>query len=351
VTAGIFKVLDAGPGVTLQDNGRPGYQRYGVTEGGVMDRWALAECNQLLGNKSNTAALEMIAVGGKFTVTEKPVTMATSGAAMELTLDGSVLPWRSSFTVEPGQVLHCGYARQSIYSYLQVEGGFEIPQVLESMSTYARSDLGGYKGRPLRAGDELPLTGNFSQSDVELQSRFVPQRLTTPEYFARDVIRIVWGTQAHVFSTEVRQALLQSEFSVSAERDRMGARLATDAGSLAAETGLSGVSDAVVIGDIQVAGDGVATVLLADRQPTGGYPRIATVITADLDAVSQMPTHTPFRFQLVTTDDAVAALALRQQEILTLRNRMTSVTRSPEDIEDLLKYSLIDGVVDAKDKE
>ena len=97
----------------------------------------------------------------------------------------------------------------------------------------------------------------------------MPKQLPTPAYLEREVIRIVWGTQAHVFSAEVREALLQGEFSISAERDRMGARLTTDAGSLAAAGGLSGVSDAVVIGDIQVAGDGVATVLLADRQPTG----------------------------------------------------------------------------------
>jgi len=346
VTPPALKVLDAGPGLTLQDYGRPGYQRYGVTEGGVMDRRALAECNQLLGNENNTAALEMIAVGGKFTVSEKPVAMATAGAAMDITLDGSALPWRSSFTVEPGQVLHCGYARQSIYSYLQVEGGFAIPDVLNSVSTYARSELGGYQGRPLRVGDELPLaTGAGSHVDSS-----VPKQLPTPAYLEREVIRIVWGTQAHVFSAEVREALLQGEFSISAERDRMGARLTTDAGSLAAAGGLSGVSDAVVIGDIQVAGDGVATVLLADRQPTGGYPRIATVITADLDAISQMPTRKPFKFQLVTTVEAVAALAMQQQEILALQNHITSVTRLPEEMTDLLKYSLIDGVVDAKDR-
>ena len=109
-------MLDAGPGLTLQDYGRPGYQRYGVTEGGVMDRRALAECNQLLGNENNTAALEMIAVGGKFTVTEKPVVIATAGAAMDITLDGSALPWRSSFTVEPGQVLHTAATHGNQYT-------------------------------------------------------------------------------------------------------------------------------------------------------------------------------------------------------------------------------------------
>lgn len=341
-----IKVLDAGPGVTLQDNGRPGYQRYGVTEGGAMDRWALAECNHLLGNKPDTAALEMIAIGGKFTVVGQPVMMATAGAVMDITLDGKALPWRSSFVAEPGQVLHCGYARDSIYSYLQVQGGFAVAPVMGSQSTYARSLLGGFKGRSLTGGDELIIGDSCEQ-----QSNSTPQTLPVPEYFSRQTIRVVWGTQAHVFSPRVRELFLQSEFSVSAERDRMGARLATSAGSLAADTGLSGVSDAVVIGDVQVAGDGVATILLADRQPTGGYPRIATVITADLNTISQMPTHQPFCFQLVTADEAIAALSLQQQALQSLGSKITSVTRSPEDVADLLKYSLIDGVVNANDKQ
>lgn len=350
----MLKVLDAGPGVSLQDNGRPGFQRYGVTEGGVMDRWALAEVNTLLGNALNTAALEMIAIGGSFTIAgetqmakestvagemaDEPVLMATSGAEMDLTVDGTPIAWRSSFLIKPGQVVRCGYARGSIYSYLQVAGGFTTTPVLGSRSTHSRSGFGGFNGCPVKSGDNLPLKGSH---DLSAQS----QRLPAADYLARESIRIVWGTQSDVFSAEVRDALLHSEFRVSAERDRMGARLITDAGSMAAVTGLSGVSDAVLIGDIQVAGDGVATVLLADRQPTGGYPRIATVITADLDTISQMPTGKPFRFELVTASQAVDALRQRVQSIDNLPSILQSVTRQPEDIPNLLSYNLIDGVV------
>ena len=338
-----------------------------------MDRWALAEVNTLLGNALNTAALEMIAIGGSFTIAretqtakestvanekanekasevagevagemaDEPVLMATSGAEMELTVDGTPMPWRTSFLVKPGQVVRCGYARGSIYSYLQVAGGFITTPVLGSCSTHSRSGFGGFNGRPVKSGDELPLKGS---NYLSAQS----QQLPAAEYLARESIRIVWGTQSDVFSAKVRNVLLNSEFSVSAERDRMGARLLTDAGSMASETGLSGVSDAVLIGDIQVAGDGVATVLLADRQPTGGYPRIATVITADLDAISQMPTGKPFRFELVTASQAVDALRQRVQSIDNLSSALESVTRQPEDIPNLLSYNLIDGVVAAK---
>jgi len=333
-----LKVLDAGPGVSLQDNGRPGYQRYGVTEGGVMDRWALAEVNTLLGNAVNTAALEMIAMGAGFTVLGEPIKMATSGAEMDLTVDDMPVPWRSSFMVQPGQVVRCGYARRSIYSYLQVAGGFCSTPVMGSSSTHSRSGFGGFNGSLVKAGDELMVSasGNINSQ---------PQRLPTAPYLARGAIRIVWGTQADLFSTRVRDALLQSEFSVTAQRDRMGARLSTGAGSLAAETGLSGVSDAVLIGDIQVVGDGIATVLLADRQPTGGYPRIATVITADLDTISQMPTGTPFRFELVSASQAIEALRQQKQALDDLPASLISVTRQPEDIPDLLSYNLIDGVI------
>ena len=333
-----LNVLEAGPGVSLQDAGRPGYQRFGVTEGGAMDRWALAEVNVLLGNASDSAVLEMIAIGCSLTVMGEPIMMATSGAEMELTVDDRPMPWRSSFRVEPGQVVRCGYARSNTYSYLQVAGGFSTAPVMGSCSTHSRSGFGGFSGSLVKAGDELPVKGSARFSTQ-------PQQLLTADYLASDTIRIVWGTQADVFSAEVRDALLQNEFSVSAQRDRMGARLTTDAGSLASETGLSGVSDAVLIGDIQVAGDGVATVLLADRQPTGGYPRIATVITADLDAISQMQTGIPFRFELVSAAQAVDALRQRMHSLHNLSASLVGVTRQPEDIPDLLSYNLIDGVI------
>jgi len=124
--------------MALQDYGRPGYQRYGVTEGGVMDRWALAEVNQLCGNCYQTAAIEMIAMGGQFTVSGGPVTMACSGAEMDLKLDGIALPWRSSFVAEPGQIIQLGYARDAVYSYLQCAGGFAVEPVMNSVSTHTR---------------------------------------------------------------------------------------------------------------------------------------------------------------------------------------------------------------------
>lgn len=151
-----LQVLEAGPGLSLQDHGRPGFQRYGVTEGGAMDRTALAEVNCLTGNSIDTAAIEMIALGGRFSVTEHAVTVACSGALMDTTVDGKPVPWRSSFVLQPGQVLQCGYAQHSIYGYLQVAGGFMLSPVMDSISTHVRSGFGGFQGRVLQAGDQLP---------------------------------------------------------------------------------------------------------------------------------------------------------------------------------------------------
>jgi len=348
-TVSALKVIDPGSGMAVQDYGRPGYQRYGVTEGGAMDRFALAEVNCLCGNNIQTAAIEMIAMGGQFTATGGPVTVACSGAQMDLKLDGIAMPWRSNFVVKPGQILQTGYARDAIYSYLQCSGGFALEPVMNSVATHTRSGFGGFKGRILQAGDELPVAASQVHT-TKGQYQRSPLLLPKPDYLEQRVIRIVWGPQAHVFSASAREAIVNHDFFVSSARDRMGARLDTEAGSLAAATGLSGVSDAVVIGDIQVAGDGVATVLLADRQPTGGYPRIATIITADLDAISQMPVATAFRFQLVTNDEAVVALRHKQNTLNDLSTKMIAVTRRPEDVPDLLSYNLVDGVINGQSK-
>ena len=208
----VFQVLEAGPSLTIQDYGRPGYQRLGITEGGSIDRWALAEGNILLGNDVNSAALEMASIGGKFTVTDTPIVMATSGAKMDLKLDGIDLPWRSSFTVLPGQVLHCGVARQSVYGYLHVQGGFDVAPVLDSRATHIRSGFGGHMGRKLCTGDEIRLS-----PDTKKNTNNTPQKLPTPDYLSRDTIRVLWGTQAQVFGDKQRTLLLHSEFSVTVE--------------------------------------------------------------------------------------------------------------------------------------
>ncbi len=340
--SGRLRVLQAGPAMTVQDAGRPGYQRYGVAEGGAMDQHALAEGNALLLQNTDTAVLEMAVAGGQFQVIDAPLQLATSGCRMDLFVDDQPLPWRSNFLVNPGQVIRIGQARGGVYGYLHVQGGFDVPLILGSRSTHTRAGFGGFQGRSLASGDELVA---MVAAPTEVRCRRLPE----PHYLERREIRIVRGAQAHLFSDSNRSTFLHADFRMSSRRDRMGARLETDADSFAASGGLTGISDAVVAGDVQVTGDGVATVLLADRQPTGGYPRIATVISADLAAMAQLPTNAAFSFKLVSMQEAVSAMRQQRLALAGLPASCTPLVRDPADVPDLLRYNLIDGAINAQD--
>ncbi|OED37413.1 hypothetical protein AB833_23605 [Chromatiales bacterium (ex Bugula neritina AB1)] len=338
-----LRVVQAGPALTLQDSGRPGYQRFGVAEGGAMDRFALAEGNALLAQNESGAVLEMAVSGGHFQVLGAPLQLATSGCPMDLAVDDHAVPWRCNFTVQPQQIIRIGHARGGIYGYLHVKGGFDVPMVLGSRSTHTRAGFGGFHGRCLRAGDELAITSAVAFTDGM-------HRLESDHAMSRRELRVVWGAQAHLFSEANRRTFLNARFRMTSRRDRMGARLDTDAESFAATGGLSGISDAVVAGDVQVTGDGVATVLLADRQPTGGYPRIATVISADLGVVAQLPAGTEFTFKQVDMKEAVSALREQQEAIDNLASRLLPLVRDPAQIPDLLRYNFVDGMVSAHDQ-
>lgn len=336
----ILRVVSVAPGASLQDNGRHGYQRYGIAEGGVMDRTALAEGAALLNNTLDDAVIEFSGNGGVFEVCGAPVLIACTGADMHATVDDQPVPWRSTVMVNAGQIMTIGAARQAVYGYLHVQGGFDVPQVLGSRGTHTRAGFGGYHGRFLRAGDELPVAMPSCSGQAYLS-------MTTGLPQQAKVIRIVRGAQADKFSDEVYQRFVNTVFTMSPARDRMGARLDSPHG-FKSETGLSGISDAVLAGDVQIGGDGLATVLLSDRQPTGGYPRIATVISADLDRFVQLPVLSEFCFECVGMEQAVDALATYCQSLLSLKDNIAPLHRNPAEMTDLLSYNLVDGVIDAK---
>lgn len=336
-------IISVAPGASVQDAGRQGYLRYGVTESGVMDNRSYREGAALLANSPAAAAIEFSGRGGEFEVANGAVNMACSGAVMDLKVDNKPVPWNSSFRVEPGQRVVIGAALAGVYGYLHVAGGFDVPMVLGSRSTHARAGFGGLQGRCLRSGDSIPLLA----SDVSMENTILHR-----QHQVAKVIRFVWGVQAHLFSVEQRKRFENSVFVMSAARDRMGARLnCSDNNVFAANSGLSGISDAVIAGDIQIGGDGMATVLLADRQPTGGYPRIATVIAADLDNVAQLPILSEFRFQSVSLQTAVEELISYRQQLDNLPACVEPLIRDPRTLGDLLNYNLISGVTDGTTEE
>ncbi len=337
-----LRVVSIAPGASVQDQGRHGYQRFGIAEGGVMDRTAYAEGAALVGNAIDSAVIEFFGNGGEFQVCGQPILIACTGASMGLKVDGNTVPWRTSVLVNPGQVIVIAAACDAVFGYLHVQGGIDVPVVLGSRSTHIRAGFGGYGGRFLQAGDELPIIeGGAGEPYLHINNDSLP---------AIESVRIVWGPQADQFSEEVRTRFVDARFTMSTARDRMGARLQSEC-SFISNTSLSGISDAVLAGDIQIGGDGQATVLLADRQPTGGYPRIATIISADLDRFVQLPALAEFRFCVVRLADAVVALDVYRKAHLQMKDSLRSLHRAANDIPDLLAYNLIDGVVNALEAE
>lgn len=331
-----LEILRVAAGATIQDRGRPGLQRYGVCAGGAVDEYALTEGQVLLGNSTDAAALEFAGDGGKFRARGGALRLATSGATMRASLAGEPLRWRSSFTLQAGDVLEIGPAREGTYGYLHIAGGFGTEVVLGSRSTHIRAGLGYVPA----AGDCLPVgeAGGAATSDP-------PETLSEPPHLGRREIRALWGPQAHVFSDATRAAFAAASFRVSAARDRMGIRLDADCGPIHSETGQTILSEAISLGDFQIPGDGRPVAMLADRGPTGGYPRIATVISADIAALAQLRTGADFKLRMVDEDAALEALKLWRDQINRLPEDLRPLIRDPAKMSDLLSYTLVGGVL------
>lgn len=335
----LLEILSIGPAATVQDLGRPGLQRYGVAQGGALDPVALTEGVALLDQPGDLAAIEMCLLGGTFRAVGGPVRVALTGAPMKaahIGVDGtrSTIRWRTSFRLDPGAMLEIGAVQRGFAGYLHVGGGIETPVVLGSRATHLRAGLGG---GALRAGMALPVGPETSAAvglHLEEDGRF---RVTE--------LRAMWGPQAHLYSVAERERFAATTFRASPHRDRMAMQIDTGGDRFEAENALSGVSDAVSLGDIQMTGKGEPVALLADRQPTGGYPRIATVAAADLPALAQLASGAAFRLRFIEVDEAVTALQAARSAWAGLRNQAAPLLRDPHDISDLLSYELIDGVV------
>ncbi len=326
------KILELHGSATFQDQGRSGFQRYGVSSGGAMDKYALAEGQALLNNDSDAAALELQLGGGKFECLND-AWLATSGGVMEVFVGSRPISWRTSFKIKQGQILTIGKRLSGIYSYLHFMGGVDIPKVLGSRSTHRASGLG-----------ESPEAGTIiaPRYRTEIgQSSTLPE----PEYFGSKTVRIMLGPQSGCFEKKDLQALVSREFAMTSNRNRMGARLETEAFRIKASHGRTLVSDPIIEGDIQVPADGIPTILLADCQPTGGYPRIATVIGADLMKVAQLQPGERFHFEFVSREKAIVEWRLLQARIADLAKHLKFLVRDPKMMSNLLQFNLVSGVI------
>ncbi|MBY3381781.1 5-oxoprolinase subunit C family protein [Rhizobium laguerreae] len=315
----------AGPMLTVQDLGRIGMLQLGVSGSGPMDGPSMRIANRLVGNDDGQAVLEFAHVGGHFEVTE-PVRFAVTGGAVEITVDGERRHGWESFSLLPGQVLKIGAMRDAVWGYLALSGGIETPSVLGSRSTHLRTGIGGLDGRRLAAGDRLPLGVTRSAPMMALTRPF--RRPLGP-------VRVVKGPQGDHFDAAAWRDFLGTGFVVSANRDRMAQML--EGPAVRAVAGHDIVSDGTVSGSIQVPASGRPIVLMAERQTTGGYPKIATVASIDLPRLAQAMTGASLRFKVISQDEAETLFIAQSQALIVAlsgleeKSDTTGLRREPGD--------------------
>lgn len=299
----MIEILRAGPLATVQDLGRPAWRDRGFSQCGALDDVALQAGNLLLGNPPDAAGLEFT-LGGAALRFHADAWIALTGTDAEASLDGRPLRpgWRCA--VRAGQRLDIAAPRERMRSYVTVAGGIAVPEVLGSRSTDLKARFGGLDGRALSAGDRLPVG-----AAPRLPSR--PAGLRLPDWSA--TVRVLPGTEYAEFDAASRQALLATDWTVTPQSDRMGYRLAGPA--LRRERGDELASHGVLPGVVQVPPSGQPIVLLADAQTTGGYPKIAVVIRADLWKLAQLRLGATLRLLPCSPAEAVAALRERQREL------------------------------------
>ena len=300
-----LEILRGGAATLVQDAGRPGHAASGVPASGAMDPFAAAAANRLLGNPAGAALLEIVLRGPRLRVTG-PSQGALVGAAFTAELDGRPIPLGGPFDLFEGAELDIGAAIDGARTFLAIAGGLAVPEVLGSRSTYLRGGLGGWQGRALAAGDRLPVGGSRGAPTLAGPFRaFVPRGGAYP-------LRALLGPQWNRFSAAARNAFFAEEFRVGSRSDRVGVRLAGPA--LPTLGGPDIRPEPAWPGAVQVTASGEAIVLGPDHPTTGGYAKLATVITADLPTLAYLRPGDRVRFRPSSLAEARGALAGRLRE-------------------------------------
>jgi biotin-dependent carboxylase-like uncharacterized protein len=295
--------------ITVQDRGRPGFGVRGISPSGAADPVALQLGNLLVGNAPGAAALEMTLMGGNF-IFREPSAIALAGSDFAATLNGQALDTWRSYSVAAGEKLRVGSTRSGARCYLCVAGGVEVEPFLGSASTHLVSGLGGFAGRSLRKGDVLRI-GTAQTKFIERTLSSAALRILQPR---EAVLRVADGPQCDLFSAETVQSFYESEFRVTEESNRLGLRL--EGPALKSTLQQEMITEGVTLGAIQITPSGQPIVLFVEQQTTGGYPKIANVIGADLFRIGQLRPRDSIRFERVSFAQARAAW-LELQQLLT----------------------------------
>ncbi|MDO7849384.1 biotin-dependent carboxyltransferase family protein [Hymenobacter sp. M29] len=330
-----LSILRPGLLTTVQDLGRFGYQQDGIIVSGTMDARALRVANLLVGNAENAAGVEITLLGPKIRF-EADLLIALTGAHLSPTLDGRPVGQHRPVWVAAGTELAFGAPVAGSRAYLAVAGGVAVAPVLGSRSTYLRAGFGGLHGRALRSGDVIPCgaptpvgrkliaaLATTAASQSWAQAAWTPGPALRPTPQPNPTIRAVAGPEYGEFMPETQCAFWTQPFTVTPEADRMGYRL--QGLGLVRQTKGEMLSSAVTFGTVQVPAGGQPIVLMADHQTTGGYPRIAQVISADFSALAQVRLGQQLWFQEVSLYEAQALYLAQERALRALRRGIATV--------------------------
>jgi antagonist of KipI len=307
------RVIKPGMLTTIQDRGRWGLQARGVPVAGPMDPVSHRLANALVGNEGDAATLEITLLGPELEFEAERV-IAIAGAEFEITLDNKPVPMHAPFIVSAESRLRFGPRRRGVRAYLAIAGGIAIAPTLGSRSTHLISAMGGLDGRALRAGDLLPLgDGSRGRGSASALSESL---MPLPDHHAR--IRVLPGPQADYFTAEALDLLQSRPYVIGHHSDRMGFRL--EGPRLPHARGADIISDATPLGVLQVPASGQPILLMADRQTSGGYPKLATVISADISAAGQLGPGDTIEFAVCEPREAMAALIAQERMLMAIES-------------------------------
>lgn len=321
------RVLHPGLLTTVQDLGRYGHQREGIPVAGPMDPLALRLANLLLGNEETAAGLEITLVGPRLKF-DATALIALAGGDFNATVNGSPVPSGRVLRLPAGAELAFGEAARGCRVYLAVAGGIDVPVVLDSRSTYLRGGFGGFAGRALRRDDVINfgepallsrrIAGAFAGSPAEVATAtWGASPALVPRYSRAPIVRLLVGEHLHTLTAGSREELFRAEFRIGAQSDRMGYRL--EGRPLEVTDRIELLSEAVVFGTVQLPPGGNPIVLMADRQTTGGYPRLGEVATVDLPLLAQLRPGDTLRFAPISLSEAEARYLAREVDLAQAR--------------------------------
>ena len=328
----MIHVIKPGLLTTVQDLGRPGYQRFGVVVGGALDAFAARVANLIVGNDDNAAVLELAQTGPELRF-DREALIAWTGGDFGATLGGQPLPRDRAVRVAAGEMVNFDVARSGLRAWVAIAGGIDVPLVMGSRTTYRRAGLGGHQGRPLVAGDELKSFAPGERAGALLAALNATGKRATawtvrPETLGKPapvgVVRAVRGPEWDWFSEDAQRDFFSAEWQTTKEADRMGVRL--QGPGLALVKPREMISAAVNTGVVQVPPSGHPIVLLPSRQSVGGYPRIAAVAGVDIGRFTQLRPGEKVRFEKIPLSEAQELWLARERDLNRVHLGLARVT-------------------------